>query len=142
MTKYSDEQRQAALTGYQAVGAAQASRNTGIPARTIRTWANKEGLIAAADTKKTEAAHVGLAIKRERLRGVLLDRVFDYVDTADPKTRSARECKDFTVAAAVLIDKFRLESGDPTAHEHHTTDDDLDKNIRGLLAELDAAVPD
>lgn len=161
MTKYSDERRQEALTAYTEHGAAEASRRLDIPARTIRDWANKAGVVAAADTKKTETARATqerrITEKRAKLRELMLDQAIDLMGRMNdphidfkgtgaqqveyPTPRSG-DVRNYAVAVAVLVDKFRLESGDPTAHQHHTGDNQLDKDLQALLDQFDDAPAD
>jgi len=154
--KYSEQQRSNAVQAYTEHGAAEASRRLKIPARTIRDWANKAGVVAVADTKKTETARATqerrITEKRAKLRELMLDQAIDLMGRMNqphidfkgtgaqqveyPTPRSG-DVRNYAVAVAVLVDKFRLESGDPTAHQHYTTDDQLDKDLRTLLSQFD-----
>lgn len=131
------DERQHAIDLAVEHGPAEAARRTGIPPGTIAAWCSRAGLATVA-TERTAAAvahHAAKAHeKREQLRSKLLDKAADMLDRMDEpvteyKGNLAREvqyprppaadCKNYAVAAAILIDKLRLESGEVTdRHEH------------------------
>lgn len=151
---YTDQQRGEALTAYLDYGAAEASRQIGIPARTIRRWAN-DAELTAARSQKLEEAHAALAIRhaemREELRVRLLEKALDALDRMDEthvdyRGKDARRIewpvapsgafKDYATGAAILIDKYRLEMGEHTARAEVTNESAIDAEVRRLVDEL------
>lgn len=104
---------------------------TGVPVGTLHRWATEAGLERSDD--KTEAAasrrRLRLSVKREAIAEEFLDRVEDLMGRMDlphvvgytkdegpivlPMGASA-DCKNYATAAAILLDKFRLEMGEHT----------------------------
>lgn len=137
MAERSPEQKEHALAVYVEHGLAEAHRQTGIPKPTLHDWARRAGLdpsVLAAESGKltlaaTEARQVRCEAMRAELRerlletaGTLLDRVdhpyFDVrgkdAERIELPTPPPAGCRDYVVAAAVLIDKYRLETGEVT----------------------------
>ena len=131
--KYTDKQRQQALTLYTEHGATHAANETGISRRSILRWAN-EACLSQARAEKTEAARAMLALRhnqlREELRVRLLEKALDALDRMDEKHidykgKDAHQVswevapsgafKDYATGAAILIDKYRLEMGETTS---------------------------
>ena len=50
----------------------------------------------------------------------------------------AQACQQYATSVGILIDKFRLESGEVTSRDehHNVTESQLDTEIAGLLADL------
>jgi len=130
--KYTDEQRTEALALYVEHGTAEAARLFGVSPRTIRRWANEEGLAAARDKTLTDAGErlkVRHETMREELRVRFLESALDALDRMTEEhvdyrgkdaTRvtwpmaPAREMKDYATTAAICVDKYRLEMGETT----------------------------
>lgn len=132
------EQRAAAIAVYREHGLAEAARRTGIPKTTLRRWAREEGLdtaeLAGAAALRTDAATEArksyVAELREELRAMLLEKAVDCLERMDEphidfRGRESTEvkfdrapsgaCQQYATSAAILIDKFRLESGEATS---------------------------
>jgi hypothetical protein len=73
--QYTDEQRDKALSLYREHGPGEASRRTGVPSATIRTWANRAGIageVAGQRRAAVEAAQLTMAQRRANLASALL----------------------------------------------------------------------
>lgn len=135
---YTDEQRTEALTFYLEHGTAEAARLSEISPRTIRRWANEDGLAAARDKNLSDAGeHLKIQHEtmREELRVRFLETALDALDRMteehvdyrgkDAKRVTwpmapAREMKDYATTAAIMVDKYRLEMGESTDRTEHT----------------------
>lgn len=136
---YSEEQKTAALVVYAERGLTAAGRETGIPKMTIWRWAKATGTVTVTVTpaEKVEMAAAGrlanaerLAVVREGLRQHLIEKADDLLDRMDEphvdfKGAKAEEViyprapagavQNYATSVGILIDKFRLESGESTA---------------------------
>ena len=130
-TMWTEEQRASALTIYVQQGAAAASRLTGIPSGTIKSWANRtpglqplreetrRDLTQAAVEERTRQASLSWAERKvgliDQLGGIaeaLLDCAADMIEDERP-----REAKEALVGAAIAIDKCQLLSGGATGRQ-------------------------
>lgn len=131
---YTQEQKSQALALYKEHGPGEAARRLHIPSKTITSWANRAGVQSDAPAKTaaaTEMARLTRDQKREKLRGLLLDKAIDLIEDMDGKMQvvtqrgevvildclPANSKKDLATASAILIDKFRLEVGEATGRE-------------------------
>jgi len=73
---YTPEIRAAALEKFRTDGADAASEQTGVPAGTIRTWANNDGVRTERETKAT-AAVAAARLSLEQRKTALADRLLD-----------------------------------------------------------------
>lgn len=114
-------------------GAAEAARLTNVNAGTIRSWMSRTPGVATdvrqtiADARTVAADRRG--VKREELRTLLIEKAVDMLGRMDeahidfkgkdaktvtfPKAPSGA-CQQYATAAAILLDKFRLEMGEAT----------------------------
>jgi len=127
--------RERALELWQSEGMAKAHAETGVPKSTINRWRTAAGLEpGASDANEqtrhaTEARLAQQAEKRVTLQELFLDKAIDMLKRMDEKHtdfkgRDAVEvhfekapsgaCQQYATAAAILIDKFRLEVGEVT----------------------------
>ena len=131
-SKYTPDQKTEALELYVEHGPAEASRQCGIPSGTIRSWAYRADLPRLRYEKTTEAtkaAQAGAEQKRSELRELLLDQAIDLLHRMNAPhkdfkgkdattvwwdTAPSGATKDYATAAAILIDKYRLEMGEAT----------------------------
>ena len=96
------------------------------------------------------------AEKREELRELLLDRAVELLHRLDDphidfRGKDARQVtfpkpggmdsKNYATAAAILIDKYRLEMGEATARTYHEGSDDIDRSVGQLVEELARRAP-
>ena len=146
MPKYTAHQRQHATTLYTEVGTAEASRQTGIPTRTIKDWANKDGIVAQADTQKT---HEMRAVNAERVQRAWGDFREEQAMNAGAtaanlmgKARNAeksRDAKDWAIAYGIFIDKAELLSGRATSRIETWAESEVDAELRRVVKEFEAA---
>lgn len=105
---------------------------TGVPVGTLHRWAEAAGL--EHSDEKTRAANERrrdrLAAKREAIAEQFLDRVEDLMGRMDEPhvvgylkngeavvhdQGASADCKNYMTAAAIALDKFRLEMGEVTS---------------------------
>ena len=154
---YSPKQKAEALAACAEWGPYQASKAEGAPSyATLCRWCKEAG-IATLHKEKTEAAiaarEVNIAAKRAELKQLLIDKAVDLAHRMDeehidfksagpagpmevtyPKA-TAQACQQYATAIGILIDKFRLESGEVTGREEVVTIDAIDKEIQRLESE-------
>lgn len=136
-TAYTDEQKTHALDLYVQHGACEAARRTGIPRNTLSSWAHRAGLQPDAPEQTRAAVEHAQLRNAERRAGVqaklidtadrMLDRIregeVDYRGNVAKRVEfdeaSPASCKAFATAAAILIDKYRLEMGEATTITEH-----------------------
>lgn len=148
---YTPEQRAEALELYAAEGPTAVQTKLGIAKATVAYWASSNGIRSVRNERTaaaTEAARLDREATRERLRDEMLRRALDLLDRMDqphidfrgkdakavtyPKP-SASGCQAYATAAAILLDKFRLEVGEVTGRTETTTRDHLDREIEHLF---------
>ena len=154
---YSDGDKAEALALYVEKGPREASRQTGIPVRTITRWAAARGLSTEVETKTaaaTAAAREKAALLREQLRHKLLEKAVDILDRMDAPHKDFKVVgvgdhisevtevwydkptpsgvKDYAIAVGVLIDKLRLENGETTDNRNTNVSGGLTMSLRGV----------
>lgn len=116
-TTYTAEQKQAALAFYEKLGLDEAHRQTRIPKGTISSWA------ARTQTKTQDSAsermrpalderEARIAAKRAELKELLIETAVELVKRMALPDTKPRDAQALSIAAGVLTDKFRLESGE------------------------------
>lgn len=156
---YSPKQKAEALAACAEWGPYQASKAEGAPSyATLCRWCKEAG-IATLHKEKTEAAiaarEVNIAAKRAELKQLLIDKAVDLAHRMDeehidfksagpagpmevtyPKA-TAQACQQYATAIGILIDKFRLESGEVTSRDEHRNinESELDREIASLVEE-------
>lgn len=90
---------------------------------------------------------------RQRLRPLLLRQATDLLNRMNEPTTEyvgqqgkevtydrppAADCKHYALAAAILIDKLRLEEGQATSRDEHITQSDFDREVAELEATMRA----
>lgn len=155
---YSPERKAEALAACAEWGQYRASKELGIPQRTIGRWAQAAGIVSRRD-EKLKAAHeayeANIAVKRAELKQLLIDKAVDLAHRMDeehidfksagpagpmevtyPKA-TAQACQQYATAIGILIDKFRLESGEVTSRDEHRNinESELDREIASLVEE-------
>lgn len=131
--RYTDAERETALTLVADKGLAEAWRETGIPKPTLATWAKAEGVRTFDTAKTAHATEVHEARSQElraRLRLKLLEKADDLLDRMDAPhvefkgkdadrvtypIAPAGAVQNYAVSVGVLIDKYRLEAGEATS---------------------------
>ena len=135
--RYPDDIKAKALTMYAADGPAATERAFGIPQGTITRWARLSGVVCISTTKASaEAANTATLTRRLVIREKLLKCVELILDDICIG-HEARERKDNAMAAAILLDKFRLEQGEPTGREE-VRHDYSNRSDEDLIAEANA----
>lgn len=152
---YSADEKAAALNLYVSDGLAEAWRQTGIPKPTIASWARRAGFPHTDAAAKTRAATISAAARADQLRAELrlslLEKAVDLLERMDAphvefKGKDSTEVtypiapagavQNYATSVGILIDKYRLESGEATERTERRdltgqlTDDELDAAIR------------
>lgn len=129
---YTDEQKAEAVRLYVEIGPDEAATRVGCDRRTIYRWLGRYATFVADEKKEatrleTVARHQA---KRDEVRELLLDQTLDALhrmkephidyrgkdsDRVEWETAPAGAFKDYATAAAILIDKYRLEMGESTS---------------------------
>lgn len=112
---HTEQDRADALEAYIEHGTAEASRLTGVPVRTICRWAGEAGL-AQAKREQTEAAREALSADIDERRVGIRDLLLQAAEVHARRSLEAkpREAQALATAAAIMLDKFRLEMGEHT----------------------------
>ena len=124
--KWTPEQKQEALRIYEKLGPAEASRQTGIPKGTIKSWASRDELqpVATVAADNMKAANEVLSLTRDQKRIKLQDEVLDkariVIGRIDRTLATAKDCKDLAMAGERLLNMFRLEMGEATSRTENT----------------------
>jgi len=112
-----------ALAVYVDHGGAEASRQTGVPAGTIRSWALRDG-VATVAAQNTRAAIAAAQMRWEQRRLALADAIGEAAEAAlglvdeALDAGDARAAKDAAVTLGVLIDRAeKLTIGTPKGHQ-------------------------
>lgn len=153
--KYTDDQVQEALKFYADLGPAATAAQMGIPAPTIRKWAQRAGVTGPHAQKvaaATEAARAEFDKRREQLRAKMLVTVEDLLDRMQEPHQEfvgqhgsevqydrapAQAVRSYATSIGILIDKMRLELGEHTSSNRQEDVSKLDREIDGLLSEFD-----
>ena len=122
---YTDQQKAEAVELADQVGPAEASRQTGIPRRTISSWRKPA---TQADAKKTQAARQA---QRAKLNDLLLEKSILLAEAIQP----GKGVRENATALGILIDKFRLEQGEATTRSEELTTTELDREIETRIEE-------
>jgi hypothetical protein len=145
------EVRQHALSLFPQHGAAETSRLTGVPERTISDWASKAGIVAPADAEKTRAARAGSAERVQRTwadfrenealsagaaANVLRARIRTLIEQAAP----GREVQAHAIAYGILIDKAELLSGQASQRIEVWAQTEIDVELRGLILKMEDSI--
>lgn len=126
---YSWDFKAEVLATYEVDGPAATARLYGMPVWTLKSWATTLGLHTSAETKKaTETARAKNEVLRAELRTKLLEKCVDMLGRMDSPhyeyqgrqqervvypVAGAKECQSYATALGIMLDKFRLEVGEP-----------------------------
>jgi hypothetical protein len=134
-SKYPDDLRERALSLYIDAGVKAAALETGVPAKTISTWAWRAGLAEKASEKRQKAvvrSQEEFALARERIKVKLQDRAEWALDSMDREFTEVvvdqkgfehailqrpkpADVKNYATTAGIILDKLQLLTGGPTA---------------------------
>lgn len=152
--KYTDAERERAVALYVEQGPCAVEKQMGIAKSTVSRWAKKAGVgtdHAAKTREATEAAAEVAAGKRAEVRVKLLDKALDLMGRMDEEQveyvgqqgkrvtydrPNAADCKHYATAAAILIDKLRLEEGEATTRNEQITSTDFDREVAQLVQKV------
>jgi hypothetical protein len=123
---YTPEQRANAVALADKHGPAEASRQTGIPRRTISSWRKP-----AQANQKTVQARQALADKRVHLSNILLDKALVFAEALQP----GKDPRTNATALGIIIDKYRLEQGEVTDRTETLTQTEVDREIEVAVNE-------
>ena len=166
--RWTDDQRTDALEHYKAVGAAEASRRTGIPAGTIYSWAHDAGLTGPARLGQANGQIATVAARKAQLATDLLDdaqrlraQLFapaierkamavsdgrdmcshvEIVDIRRSKPTFAEQTRIVT-SIAIAVDKVQVLTGEATEILEHRNVDTIDAEIARLAQVLNLQAP-
>ena len=158
---YSQAEKDKALAVCVESGQYRASRQLGIPLSTVNRWAKAAG-IGMIPCEKAETATAAreayCTAKRAELKQLLIANAVDLaqrmhephvdfksagplgpMEVTFPKA-PAQACQQYATAIGILLDKFRLESGEVTSRDerHVIAQSEFDRKVQDLLADMDA----
>ena len=115
---YSSEQREEALRLYREIGSANASRECGVPAATIRSWAHRDGIATTVPPSEqtraaTDAARLSRAQRRLKLAeeaGAVAVELLERIGG----TRKATDVRALATGFGELVAKAQLLDGGPS----------------------------
>jgi len=153
-TTYSPEAKAEALRIYEKEGPSEAARQTGIAKQRITQWAKIAGVRTSAPQRMAEATQMrrlqGEAF-REEVKEKLLRRVDTALELMVTQTTThvgqqgkevtyerppAQDFRHYAMSAGILVDKFRLESGESTAKTEHVNQTEFDAEVKALTEKL------
>lgn len=149
---YDSTVRAKALETYLEHGTAEASRRTDVPKRTIRLWANEEGITAARDLALIEGGE-RLAktheVLRIQARMLMVEKIVDLLERIDePHTEykavgrnlhklkhpiaTSSDVRNYVTSIKALVESYRLEMGEATGRIETTSkvDAELERMAR------------
>jgi hypothetical protein len=162
MPRYTAKQKAQAIQAWQKHGTAEASRQTGISTTSITRWVRADPDVVQTNAKQTEKARLELARRtrerREQVRALLMEKVLDLLERMDKEhvdfkaagnsgpvqvtypIATSGDVKNYAIAMAVLLDKYRLEAGESTDRVEHISPElaasVLDEEIADLLTQM------
>jgi hypothetical protein len=106
-----------AMSLYDEFGLSEAARRLGVDRKTITRWRKQMGIASKTAKGEYGPEQQQIAQQHDRIRAdirnlMLMKTRQLLVGISD--TTSGRDAKDFATAAAILMDKFRLEMGEVT----------------------------
>lgn len=149
---YTAAQKLKAVQLYMEHGATFAADSVGCTRRQVYRWLGSHGVTSKKPEERQAETMARHQAKREALRELLLDKAADLIQRMDDphydyRGKDARkvdfdkatsgDVRAYATAAAILIDKYRLEMGEATARTHVEGTDDIDRSVGQLVAELE-----
>jgi len=137
---YTDAQRKAALALHVEHGPAEAARQTGVPAATIKSWARRRGVrTASRDHPMREAvavAELSWARRRARLTDDTGAAAAEVLERLRHSTH-ALEAHRLAMTYAALVEKAQLLAGSATARLE-VSEDERRSRVKEMRDELAA----
>lgn len=152
---YSEQDRQQALNIYRTQGATVAAQTIGCNKSTVTRWAQQAGVeteVISRTTKATETIQAEYETRRAALRvkmlevaETLLNRInqehYDYRGKDANKVffdvAPSGATKDYVTAAAILVDKMRLEEGKATDRQERVSLGAIEQSLQWWADQLD-----
>lgn len=113
---YPAAEREEALRLYAELGPAEAARQTGIPAGTVRSWAARSGATGERTEQATaavEAARLTWAQRRAEIRTRAGEAAAGFLERA-VEAKGTRDVRNLMGGFAVAVDKAQLLDGEAT----------------------------
>lgn len=149
---YTAEKRAETLRLYQEHGTSQTVKLTGVPARTLLTWAKTAGVTAQAGAEKTRAAQ---AVAAERTATVWADfrqqEALHAGAAANQMRRATLQASEDgdagllrarVIAYGIFVDKAELLSGQATERIEVWAQSELDRDLHSLIDEMEGRIRD
>lgn len=152
---YTEEQKAEALALYELEGPSAVQAKLGIAKATVAGWAVANGVRTVRNERTAEAveaARLDRELVREQLRDEMLRKALDLLGRMDlphidfkgkdadkvtyPKP-SPSGCQSYATAAAILVDKFRLEIGEATGRTEHQLTSPVDEELARLAEQIE-----
>lgn len=155
MAEYTDTERQMALDIYRTQGASAAAKAIGCSRQTVYDWL-ADSLSTDTDKQKAlEEAVTRRSVLREHARTRLVYTYLRLIDRCSEQVKiitkdgielelpepPADAVQKLATAAAILIDKLRLEMGESTGRTEHVSLGLVESEIQKLEAELGNVAP-
>lgn len=125
MNGYTAKQKTRALELLETESVWAAVNEIGCSHVTVYRWHADHVRTLTKTPEDEEAENAIQSVMRTRLRRRLLETAMSHVDRSD-SAKTAREAKDYMTAAAIAVDKYRLEMGEHTERTSHLGAIDLE----------------
>jgi hypothetical protein len=114
--KHSDEVREKALRFFDESGIWSAVAETGVHHTTIYRWHAERVRTSETNAEAVAEEQRVQELYRAHLTQRLMQVALAHVDRSD-SAKSGKDAQSFATAAAIMLDKFRLEMGEHTGYE-------------------------
>lgn len=156
--RYTDEERVEGVRIALEKSVAEAAEAVGAPRQTVRDWIRDAGIdytpvYDEVTARRVEVANAAQAAARAELRTLLVESAVKVLKRLDRETidfrgkdarkvtfpeAPARDARDLAIAAAILLDKYRLEAGEATDRVETRDitdqfDDDEKRRLRDVI---------
>lgn len=136
--EYTAELKAEALRRYSDEGVAAVADSLQIPRGTLSVWVHRSGVERVHPLKTEAATEARVQLQAEIRAEVQLA----FLTEAWESLQQAHDAKPqdrvkLVTAAAVAIDKYRLEMGEATTRTITESADDTDRSIQQLVAEME-----
>lgn len=135
---YTAEQKARALELLETESVWAAVNEIGCTHVSVYRWHAEHVRSLKQTEEETQAEQDQLKAMRSRVQRRLLEVAAAHVDRSD-SAYSAKDAKDYMTAAAIALDKYRLEMGEHTERASHLSP--LDLELRRVIDEFDRQSP-